>query len=323
MANIKDISNIKDRASKMSKGQSHIRKENGGRIKSVIKKVIIPVGGFGTRFLPATKAQPKEMLTLVDKPAIQYLVEEAVASGIDEVIFVTARNKRAIEDHFDSSIELEVFLRSRGKGEIADKIREISSLAKFVYVRQKEQKGPGDAIMQAMHLIGQDEPIAVLYGDDIVDAKVPCLKQLIDVYNKYQSPVLAVERVAKEQVSRYGIVGGKKVAERTYKIDQLVEKPAIADAPSDLAIIGKYIYTPELLRMLPEMKPGPGGELYPTDIFNLYVKNGGNMYAYEYEGVRYDCGEKLGYLKAMVELGLKHPETGKGFREYLKNLNLK
>jgi UTP--glucose-1-phosphate uridylyltransferase len=262
------------------------------------------------------------MLTLVDKPVIQYLVEEAVASGINEIIFVTSRNKRAIEDHFDSSTELEVFLRAKGKDDIADQIRDISSLAKFVYVRQKEQKGPGDAIMQAVHLIGQDEPVAVLYGDDIVDAPVPCLKQLIQVFSKYQKPVLAVEQVPREQVSRYGIIDGKKIGERIYKIKSLVEKPAPEDAPSDLAIIGKYIYTPDLLRLLPEMKPGPSGELYPTDIFDLYIKRGGEMYAYEYEGTRYDCGEKLGYLKAMVELGLKHPEVGKGFREYLRGLKL-
>lgn len=294
----------------------------GQKTKMQVKKVIVPVGGFGTRFLPATKAQPKEMLTLVDKPAIQYLIEEAVASGINEVIFVTARNKRAIEDHFDSSVELEVFLRSRGKEDMADKIRDISSLAKFVYVRQKEQRGPGDAIMQAIHLIGHDEPVAVLYGDDIVDAKVPCLKQLLNVFEKYQKPVLALEKVPREKVSRYGIIGGEKIAPRTYKITSLVEKPSMKDAPSDLAIIGKYIYTPDLLRLLPKMKPGPNGELYPTDIFDLYIKKGGEMYGYEYEGVRYDCGEKLGYLKAMVELGMKHAEVGKEFKEYLRSLKI-
>lgn len=290
--------------------------------KKTIKKVIIPVGGFGTRFLPATKAQPKEMLTLIDKPVIQYLVEEAVASGIDEVIFITARNKRAIEDHFDSSVELEVFLHSRGKKEIAEQIHDISSLAKFVYVRQKEQKGPGDALMQAIHLIGQDEPVAVLYGDDVVDAPVPCLKQLINVFEKYQKPVIALEKVSHEQVSRYGIVGGNEIEPRTYNITELVEKPPADKAPSDLAIIGKYIYTPDLLKLLPEMKPGPGGELYPTDIFDLYIKNGGTIYGYQYEGTRYDCGEKLGYLKAMVQLGLKHAEVGEGFREYLKTIQI-
>lgn len=287
-----------------------------------IKKVIIPVGGFGTRFLPATKAQPKEMLTLVDKPVIQFLVEEAVDSGIKEVIFITARNKRAIEDHFDSSVELEVFLRSKGKGDVADKIRAISSLAKFAYVRQREQKGPGDALLQAMHLIGPDEPIAVLYGDDVVNANPPCLKQLINVFNKYQKPVLALEKVPKENVSRYGIVGGKKVSDRTYLIKELVEKPKVEEAPSNLAIIGKYIYTPELLKLLPKMKPGPSGELYPTDIFDLYIKQGGKIYGYEYKGLRYDCGEKLGYLKAMVETGMRHPEVGKDFRRYLKGIKI-
>lgn len=287
-----------------------------------IKKVIIPVGGFGTRFLPATKAQPKEMLTLVDKPVIQYLVEEAVASGINEVIFITARNKRAIEDHFDSSVELEVFLRSRGKNEIADQIHEISSLAKFIYVRQKEQKGPGDALMQAIHLLGKDEPVAVLYGDDIIDAKVPALKQLINVFEEYGKPVIALEKVPHNEVSRYGIIEGTQIAPRTYNIKNLIEKPSVEQAPSDLAIIGKYIYTPELIRLLPEMKPGPGGELYPTDIFDLYIKNGGEIYGYEYEGTRYDCGDKLGYLKAMVQIGLKHPDVNTEFRKYLESLAL-
>jgi UTP--glucose-1-phosphate uridylyltransferase len=285
-----------------------------------INKVIIPVGGFGTRFLPATKAQPKEMLTLVDKPVIQYLVEEAVDSGIKEIIFVTARNKRAIEDHFDSSVELEFFLRSKGKGEIADRIRAISSLAKFAYVRQREQRGPGDAILQALHLVGPEEPIAVLYGDDVVDAKPPCLKQLINVFNKYKKPVLALERVPKESVARYGIVGGRKVDPRTYLIGEVVEKPDVDKAPSNLAIIGKYIYTPELLKLLPKMKPGPGGELYPTDVFGLYINRGGKIYGYEYKGLRFDCGEKFGYLKAMVELGIRHSEVGGEFRKYLKSL---
>lgn len=287
-----------------------------------IKKVIIPVGGFGTRFLPATKAQPKEMLTLVDKPVIQYLVEEAVDSGIKEVIFVTARNKRAIEDHFDSSLELEVFLKSRGKDEIAKKINAISSLAKFVYVRQKEQKGPGDALLQAIHLIGPDEPVAVLYGDDIINARIPGLKQLINVFNKYKKPVLALERVPKNEVSRYGIAGAVKVAPRTYRITKVIEKPAIDKAPSNLAIIGKYIYTPELIKLLPKMKPGSGGELWPTDIFELYIRKGGRMYGYEYQGIRYDCGDKLGYLKAMVEIGMRHLEVGQEFRRYLKGVKV-
>jgi len=287
-----------------------------------IKKVVIPVGGFGTRFLPATKAQPKEMLTIVDKPVIQYLVEEAVASGIKEIIFVTGRGKRAIEDHFDYSTELEHFLNSRGKHDLAKKVREISSFARFTYVRQGEPKGPGHALLQISHLIGHDEPIAVLYGDDIVDAKVPCLKQLITMYEKLNSPVIALQKVSKKEISKYGVIAGKKIAPRTYEITQLVEKPPADKAPSDLASIGKYIYTPELFQMLDRMKPGPGGEFFPTDVFDLYIKEGGKMYGYEYEGVRYDCGDKLGFLQAIVQFGLKHDEVGKGFKSYLKGLDL-
>lgn len=287
-----------------------------------LTKVIIPVGGFGTRFLPATKAQPKEMLAIVDKPVIQYLVEEAVASGIREVIFITGRGKRAIEDHFDYSTELEYFLNSRGKHDLAKKVRDISSFARFTYVRQGEPKGPGHALLQISHLIGHDEPVAVLYGDDIVDANVPCLKQLITVYEKFNSPVIALQKVSKKVISKYGVIGGKKIAPRTYQITKLIEKPPIDKAPSDLAIIGKYIYTPELFRMLPLMKPGPGGELFPTDVFDLYIKKGGSMYGYEYEGVRYDCGDKLGFLQAVVQFGLKHEEVGKGFRSYIRGLDL-
>jgi len=285
-----------------------------------IKKVIIPVAGFGTRFLPATKAQPKEMLTLVDKPVIQYLVEEAVASGIEQIIFVTGRGKRAIEDHFDHSLELETFLRSRGKKELADRIHNIPLLARFTYVRQREPKGPGDALIQASHLIGRDEPVAVLYGDDVIDAGTPCLKQMIDVFNKYQRPVIAIERVPRKEVSRYGIIAGEKVAPRLYNISHLIEKPSVQDAPSNLAVVGKYIYTPDLFALLPQMKPGPGGELYPTDIFDLYIRQGGSIYGYEYEGIRYDCGEKLGYLKAMVRIGLRHQEVGRQFRQYLRKI---
>ena len=285
-----------------------------------IKKVLIPVGGFGTRFLPATKAQPKEMLTLVDKPAIQYLVEEAVASGIEEVIFITGRGKRAIEDHFDYSLELEYFLRSRGKSDVADEIHQIATLAKFTYVRQGEPKGPGHALLQASHLVSGNEPVAVLYGDDIIDSTIPCLKQLMGVFGKYHKPVVALTRIAKKDISRYGVVAGAKIADRTYRVTGLVEKPKPKDAPSTLAIIGKFILTPEIIRMLPKMKPGPGGELYPTDAFDLYIKEGGEMYGYEYEGVRYDCGEKLGFLQAMIQVGLKHPEVGHEFRRYLRGM---
>lgn len=288
-----------------------------------IKKVIIPVGGFGTRFLPATKAQPKEMLALVDKPVIQYLVEEAVESGIREIIFVTGRGKRAIEDHFDYSLELEHFLESRGKKELADRIHGIASMAKFTYVRQGEPKGPGHALLQASHLIGHDEPIAVLYGDDVVVAKTPCLLQLMSVYEQVKKPVIALERVSGDDVSRYGIVAAKKAGRRLYNITGVVEKPERDKAPSDLAVIGKYIYTPELFSMLPQMKPSRGGEYFPTGVFDIYVKKGGQMYGYEYEGERYDCGEKLGFLKATVRVGMQHPDVGKEFKHYLKGLNLR
>ena len=286
-----------------------------------IKKVIITVAGFGTRFLPVTKAQPKEMLPLVDKPVIQYLIEEAVASGIKEVIFITGRGKRAIEDHFDNAAELETYLESRGKGELARQIREISSLAHFAFVRQKEPKGAGDAILQARHLIGH-EPVAVLYGDDIVDSKVPCLKQLIDVYEKYGTPVLSLERIPREDVWKYGVVDAKKIANRTYKIRHIVEKPSVKDAPSNLMAVGKYIITPEVVDLLTRVKPQPNKELYLTDALEAYLKEGGDMYGYEFTGIKYDCGDKLGFMKAVVHFGLKHPEIGKGFRQHLKGMKL-
>mgnify|MGYP003394124646 CR=1 FL=1 len=287
-----------------------------------LTKVIIPVAGLGTRFLPATKAQPKAMLPLIDKPVIQFLVEEAVASGITDIIFVTGRGKRAIEDHFDYSLELEYFLRNRGKSELADRIHAISSLAKFTYVRESEPLGPGHAVLQARHLIGHDEPVAVLYEDDVVDSKIPCIKQLMNVFDKYQKPVLALDRVPRKMVSRYGIVGVKKISNRTFKVTDMIEKPKIEEAPSNLVSRGKYIYTPEVLDLLAVMKPGPGGELFATAAFQLYLKQGGDMYGYEYEGVLYDCGEKLGFAKAMVQVGLKHPEIGKAFRQYLKKLDI-
>lgn len=286
----------------------------------MIKKAIILAAGHGTRFLPATKALPKEMLPLVDKPVIQYLVEEAVASGIREVILVTGTAKRAIEDHFDDSFELDAVLRGKGKTRLANEMKHISSLAHFTSVRQREQKGPGDALLQARHLIGQ-EPVAVLYGDDIVDSATPCLKQLMAVYKEYKSPVLALGRVPKKQVSQYGVVGGKKVAPRTHQITELVEKPAAGEAPSNLISIGKYIYTPELFSMLPSMRPTVGGELFPTEAIDRYIKGGGVVHGYEYEGVRYDCGSKLGFLAATVALGCKHPDVGKDFKRYLRSLN--
>ncbi|MBI2056556.1 MAG: UTP--glucose-1-phosphate uridylyltransferase GalU [Candidatus Sungbacteria bacterium] len=288
---------------------------------SQIKKVIIPVGGFGTRFLPATKAQPKEMLPIVDKPVIQYLVEEAVASGIQEIIFVTGKGKRAIEDHFDYAGELESFLESRGKTELAKEIRKLSSLAHFAFVRQREPKGAGDALLQAKHLIGQ-EPVAVLYGDDIVDGGPACLKQLLEVYEKYKSPVLALERVPKKEVYKYGVIRGKKIAEKTYDVLDIIEKPSVQDAPSNLISIGKYIITPEIFDYLLHVKPQPNQELYLTDAFSAHLKKGGKIYGYEFEGVRYDCGDKLGFLKAVVHFGLKHPDVGTAFKSHLRRIKL-
>lgn len=287
-----------------------------------VKKAIITVAGLGTRFLPATKAQPKAMLPLVDKPVIQFLVEEIAASGIREIIFVTGRGKRAIEDHFDYSVELEYFLRSRGRDEMAERLHAISNLATFSFVRESEPLGPGHAVLQARHLIGPDEPAAVLYEDDVVDADVPVLKQMLGVFERYQKPVLALDRVPKEMVSRYGVVGGIEVAPRTYKITQVVEKPRAEEAPSNLVSRGKYIYTSELLDALASVHLDPERELYQTEGFQKYLADGGEMYGYEYEGTLLDCGEKLGFAKAIVHVALKHPEIGPEFRDYLKALDI-
>ncbi|MBI2637356.1 MAG: UTP--glucose-1-phosphate uridylyltransferase GalU [Candidatus Sungbacteria bacterium] len=285
-----------------------------------IKKVIIPVAGFGTRFLPATKAQPKEMLPIVDKPVIQYLVEEAVASGIKEIIFVTGRGKRAIEDHFDNAAELEYFLEKRGKHELARQIRKISSLANFAFVRQKEPLGNGDALLQALHLI-KDEPVAVLFGDDVVYSKTPCLKQLIVAFKKHKASIFALERVSKELVYKYGIVDAKRIADRTYRIKKVVEKPAVKDAPSDLSIVGKYILTPNVFYELSRLKYKKGKELELTQAFEKLLEKGEKIYGYEFDGTRYDCGDKLGLLKAVVDFGLRHPDVGKGLREHLRKVS--
>jgi UTP--glucose-1-phosphate uridylyltransferase len=285
------------------------------------KKIILPVGGYGTRFLPATKAQPKEMLPVVDKPIIQYLVEEAAASGMKEIILVTGKGKRAIEDHFDHSAELESFLESRGKSELAKIVKNISSLASFAFIRQKEPKGIGDAILQARAFIGE-EPVAVMSGDDIIDVHPPALKQLIKVFMKYRAPVVALKRVPKEEVHKYGIIAGKKIAPRVWKITGLVEKPAPDKAPSDLMIVVKYILTPAIFSYLTKVKPAANGEIYITGAMDNYVKDGGRFYGYEVGGDYYDCGDKLGFMRAVVNFGLKHPEIGKGFKEYLQGLKI-
>ncbi|MEK7560394.1 MAG: UTP--glucose-1-phosphate uridylyltransferase [Patescibacteria group bacterium] len=283
-----------------------------------IRRAVIPVAGFGTRFLPATKAQPKEMLSVVDKPVVQYLVEEAVASGIEEIIFVTGRNKRAIEDHFDYSADLDQMLRARGKTKTADALRRLEGLARFVFVRQNEPRGPGDALLCVRNLL-RDEPFAVLYGDDLVDAKVPCLRQLMDVYEEYGAPVCGLYRVASRDVTQYGMIRGARANrnKKLWTIHEMVEKPKMGEAPSRLAGIGKYIYTPELYRTLAGMTPKENMEFYPTDAFNLYIKNNGVMYGYEFDGIRHDCGSKLGFLQAVIHYGRKHPDIGREFRAYL------
>lgn len=283
----------------------------------MIKKAILPVAGLGTRFLPATKAQPKEMLAIVDKPVIQYLVEEAVASGITEIIFVTGRGKRAIEDHFDYSAGLEEVLLRQGKADIYKEVRRISNLAKFTYVRQKEPRGDGDALLCAAHLI-DGEPIAVLYGDDIIDAKVPALAQMMKVYEKYKDPVVALERVPRSEISKYGAVKATEIEKKIFEIKDIVEKPVPSKAPSNLAVVGKYIITPEVFKELRELNPVKG-EIRLADALKNLLRNR-SVYGYEFSGKRYDCGSKIGFLKAVVDFGLKHEEVGKEFKKYLKSV---
>ena len=285
---------------------------------STIRKAIIPVAGLGTRFLPATKAQPKEMLTLVDKPVIQHIVEEAVAAGIEQIIFVTSHNKRPIEDHFDSNFELEHLLRARGKKKELEAVTRLTDLASFAYVRQNEPKGDGHAILLTKDLIGE-EPVAVLYGDDVVDSKVPCIGQLIKVYERYHDPVIAVQKVPKSEISHYGVVAGRLISERTWEVDELVEKPKSEEAPSDMAIIGKYVITPDVFDALAQAKPSVGGETRLIDAFRA-ISDRRSVYAHQFEGRRYDCGNKLQFLIAQVDYGLKHPETNKGkaFANFLK-----
>ncbi|OGY69882.1 MAG: UTP--glucose-1-phosphate uridylyltransferase [Candidatus Jacksonbacteria bacterium RIFCSPLOWO2_02_FULL_43_9] len=281
----------------------------------IIRKAIIPVAGFGTRFLPATKAQPKEMLTIVDKPIIQYIVEEAVASGITDIIIVTSSTKRAVEDHFDRNFELEYRLEQKNKTEALKEVRSISDLATFTYVRQPSPLGDGHAILQAAHLIG-DEPCAVLFGDDVVAGHVPCLKQMMALFRKYNDPVIAIEQVPKKDVSKYGIIKAQKIEQRVHQIAELVEKPTPEKAPSNLAIIGKYIITPDVLSALAQVKPGKDGEIRLIDALKIVVKKH-PLYGYEFEGTRYDCGSKLGLLKATVDFGLQHAELKQEFKQFL------
>ncbi|MBA2704107.1 MAG: UTP--glucose-1-phosphate uridylyltransferase GalU [Blastocatellia bacterium] len=285
-----------------------------------VRKAVFPAAGLGTRFLPATKASPKEMLPLVDKPLIQYVVEEAVASGIESVIIVTGRGKASIEDHFDVSFELERLLEKRGKQEELKAMRAISQMARVSYVRQQEALGLGHAVLQARDLVG-DEPFAVMLSDDIIDSETPALRQLLDVYEKYDAPVVAVFEVAGEAISRFGVIDGDEVEAGVYKIKDMVEKPSFADAPSDLAIIGRYILTPDIFDEIVKTTPGAIGEIQITDAMRSLLKKR-PFYAVRFEGTRYDAGDKLGFLIATVEFALKHEDLAPKFREYLRLLKL-
>ena len=279
-----------------------------------IRKAVIPAAGLGTRFLPATKAQPKEMLPIVDKPAIQFIIEEAIASGIEEILIITGRNKRSIEDHFDRSLELEMQLKSQGKYDMLKLIEEISNIT-IHFIRQKEAKGLGHAVLCARQFVG-NEPFAVLLGDDLVDASVPCLSQLINVYEDLGGSVLGVQRVPKDKVSSYGIVEPRAIKPNIWQALNLIEKPEPGEAPSDLAVLGRYILDPDIFTILEHTKPGRGGEIQLTDaICELAAKK--SVYAYNFYGRRYDIGDKEGFLEATVEYALKRPELREHFMAYL------
>lgn len=280
-----------------------------------VKKAIIPAAGLGTRFLPATKAQPKEMLPIVDKPTIQYIIEEAIASGIEEILIITGRNKKCIEDHFDKSVELELELEKAGKSDLLELVRDISDMVDIHYIRQKEPRGLGHAIYCAKTFVG-NEPFAVLLGDDVVDSEVPCLKQLITCFNEYKTSILGVQQVPKENVSKYGIVDGINIDKGVYKVKNLVEKPDPEEAPSNIAILGRYIITPQIFEHIEKTTPGKGGEIQLTDALKSLMSEE-VMYAYEFNGKRYDVGDKLGFLEATVEFALKKPELRDDFIEYL------
>ena len=286
----------------------------------MIRKAVFPAAGLGTRFLPATKAQPKEMLPLVDKPIIQYGVEEAVASGVDNIILVTGRGKNAIEDHFDVSVELETFLEARGKTELLAEVRKISNLINFSYVRQGEPLGLGHAVLVTRNMVG-DEPFAVILGDDVIDANPPALRQMIDVFNEVKGPVLAIERVPREDVSAYGIIDAEEVRPGVYRIRDLVEKPPMEEAPSDLAIIGRYILTPDIFPALEATVSDRTGEIQLTNGLRALLKTR-PIFGCVVDGVRHDTGNKLGFLKAVVYFALRRPDLAEPFRKYLREIDL-
>jgi UTP--glucose-1-phosphate uridylyltransferase len=282
----------------------------------MIQKAVIPAAGFGTRFLPATKAQPKEMLSVVDKPLIQYSVEEAVGAGIKSIGIIISRGKAAIEDHFDKSPELERFLDEKGKTAFLDEVRRISNLAEFCYIRQKEALGLGHAIQMAEDYVG-DRPFAVLLPDDIFDCEKPCIRQLIDAYTEFNASVIVLGRTDEEGTKKYGIIKPKQVAERVFKIEDLVEKPGPENAFSDLAVIGRYVFTPGIFEAIKRTEPDKRGEIQITDAIRLLLETQ-PVYGYLFEGKRYDAGDKLGFIQATIELALKRPEFAKNLRDYLE-----
>ncbi len=285
-----------------------------------IRKAVFPAAGLGTRFLPATKATPKEMLTLVDKPLIQYSVEEAVASGIESILIITGRDKSSMEDHFDISLELEQVLKERGKDDMLQLVRSVAKLANINYTRQGEALGLGHAIYQAKGFAA-GEPFAALLPDDIVDSEKPALKQMIEVFEKYDAPVIATMQVDGEAISRFGVIDAEEVEPNVFKVRDMVEKPPFAEAPSDLAIIGRYIFTPDIFAAIEQTKPGAGGEIQITDAMRLLLKDR-PFYAVRLDGIRHDAGDKLGFLIATVEFALKRNDLGPEFRQFLKGLKL-
>src|SRR3954452_25469507 len=290
-----------------------------------VRKAVFPAAGLGTRFLPATKASPKEMLPLVDKPLIQYGVEEAVQSGLQHIVIVTGRGKSSIEDHFDVSFELEYLLESKKKLDMLAQVRGISDMIDVSYVRQKEALGLGHAVLRSKELVG-NEPFAVVLSDDVIDAEIPCMRQLLDIYEYFGASVLALMEVPRESISAYGVVDAEPVAhngsrDRLYRIRNMVEKPKASEAPSNLAIIGRYVLTPEIFPSIEAVQPGSGGEIQLTDGLRHLLRNR-PIYGYKFDGTRYDAGDKLGFLKATVEFALKRYDLGGPFREYLQNMSL-
>jgi UTP--glucose-1-phosphate uridylyltransferase len=284
-----------------------------------IKKAILPVAGFGTRFLPATKAQPKEMLPVVDKPMIQYLVEEAVSSGIEEIVFVTGRGKRAIEDHFDVSYELEETLVEKNKQDLLKEVQKIAKLARFSYVRQPMPLGDGHAVLQAYHLVG-NEPVLILFGDCIYDSKVPASRQLIETYEKYGDSVIGLSEVPKKEVSKFGVISGVALDSKNMEIKSIVEKPKPEKAPSNLVAVGKYVITPEVFKILSRMSSGKSGEIRLADAFDVMLSRGRPIYGRILEGLWLDTGDKFNFVRAVIHLGLKHPEIRENLKNYLKKL---